>query len=70
MGGQVALVGAHLVEASCDELVQAHKGVGVEAARVCVVLGSGVEGYPFVHQLLGGQWPLLIVGPSLNPNPV
>ena len=21
-------------------------------------------------QLLGGQWPLLIVGPSLNPNPV
>ena len=49
MGGQVALVGAHLVEASCDELIQAHERVGVEATWVCVVLGSGVEGCPFVQ---------------------
>ena len=42
-------MGAHLMKASRDELVQAHKGVGVEAARVRVVIGGGVEGVPFFH---------------------
>ena len=41
MGGQVALVGAHLVKTSSDKFVQAHEGVGVEAARVRVVVGGG-----------------------------
>ena len=34
-------MGAHLMKASCDELVQAHKGVGGETARVFVVVGGG-----------------------------
>ena len=41
VGGQVALVGAHLVKASCDKLVEAHERVRVEAARVCVVVRGG-----------------------------
>ena len=46
VGGEVALVGAHLMKASCDELVQANKGVGVEAAGIRVVLGGGGGGSP------------------------
>ena len=46
MGGKVALVGAHLMKASRDELLQAHEGVGVEAAGVRVVLGGGGGGSP------------------------
>ena len=42
-------MGAHLVEASSDELIEAHKRVGVEAARVFVVVGRGVEGFPLLH---------------------
>ena len=49
VGGKVALVGAHLMKASCDELVQAHEGVGVEATGVRVVFGGGVEEVPFTH---------------------
>ena len=49
MGGKVAFVGTHLMKASRDELVQAHKGVGVEATRVCVVFGGGMERVPFTH---------------------
>ena len=49
VGSQIALVGTHLMEASCNELVQAHKGVGVEAAGVRVVVGGGVEGVPLAH---------------------
>ena len=44
VGGEVALVGTHLVKASRNELVQAHKGVGIETAMVRVVVGGGVEG--------------------------
>ena len=56
VGGKVALVGPHLMEASCNELVQAHKGVGVEAAGVSVVVGGGVEGVPFTyHEELGAD---------------
>ena len=49
VGGKVAPAGTHLMKASCNELVQAHKGVGVEAAGVRVVVGGGVEGVPFTH---------------------
>ena len=49
VGGKVALVGAHLMKASCDKLVQADEGMGVEAAGVRLVLGGGVEGVPFTH---------------------
>ena len=34
---------------SCNELVQTHKGVGVETTGVRVVFGGGVEGVPFTH---------------------
>ena len=54
MGGQVALVGAHLIEASSDELVQAHKRVGVEAARVFVVVGGG--GWRAFHSSIIRSW--------------
>ena len=50
MGGQLARVGAHLMKASRDELIQANAGVGVEAAGVRVVFGGGVEGVPITHQ--------------------
>ena len=43
VGGQVALVGAHLMKASRNEFVQAQERVGGEAARVLVVFGGGVE---------------------------
>ena len=45
-GGKVALVGTHRMEASCDELVQAHERVGVEAAGVHIVFGGGGGGSP------------------------
>ena len=34
-------MGAHLVETSCDKLIQPHEGVRVEAAGVCIVVGGG-----------------------------
>ena len=48
VGGQVALVSAHLVETAYDELVQAHEGVGVQVTGVRVVVAGGVEGVPLV----------------------
>ena len=42
-------MGAHLMEASRDELIQAHERVGGEAAGVLVIVGGGVEGVPFLH---------------------
>ena len=54
VGGQVAFVGAHLMKASCDELVQAHERVGGVTAGVFVVIGWWVEGGPFLyHEALG-----------------
>ena len=46
MGGYLAFVGAHLMKASCDELIQAHERVGGEAAGVLVVVGRGGGGSP------------------------
>ena len=49
-------MGAHLVEASCDKLVQAHERMGFEATGVRVVVGGGVEGVPFIsHEELGAD---------------
>ena len=35
---QIALTGSHLMDAACNELVQAHEGVGGEAGWVGIVL--------------------------------
>ena len=54
-------MGAHLMEASRDELVQAHKRVGGEAAGVVVVVGGGVKGVPLLHhEELGADFQGLV----------
>ena len=50
VGGQVAFMGAHLVKAPCDELVQVHKGVGIQTAGVRIVVRGGVEEVPLIQQ--------------------
>ena len=46
VGGKIAFVGAHLVEASCNKLLQAHEWVRVMAAGEDIVVGGWVEGVP------------------------
>ena len=51
VSGKVTFVSAHLVYSSCDKLIQANERMRVEASRVCVVVGRGVEGVPFAQHL-------------------
>ena len=57
VGGEVARVGAHLVEAASDKLVKAHEGVGIEPVGVPIVVGGRVERVPFFqHKELGANF--------------
>ena len=61
VGGKVALVGTHLVEAASDKLVKAHERVGLEPVRVPVVVGGRVERVPyFQHKELGADFQGLV----------
>ena len=56
VGGKVALVGAHVVEAASDKLVEAHERVGVEPVGEPVVGRGRVERVPFFqHKELGAD---------------
>ena len=46
VGGQVAFAGSHLVEPSCSELAQAHKGPWVQGGEVVVVPWRREEAWP------------------------
>ena len=61
VGGKVALVGAHLVEAAGDKLVKAHERVGLEPVGVPIVVGGRVERVPFFqHKELGADFQGLV----------
>ena len=61
VGGKVAFVGAHVVEAASDKLVKAHERVGIEPVGLPIVVGGRVERVPFFqHKELGADFQGLV----------
>ena len=55
--GQVVFAGSHLMDAACDEFVEAHEGVRGKAMRVGVIVSGREVFRPSVQQLLPGSSP-------------
>jgi len=50
VGGQVAFSGSHLVDPSCNELAQAHKGPLVQGGEVVVIPWCREEAWPLCKE--------------------
>ena len=50
VGGEVTLLGPHLMDTACRELAQVYEGVRTQGKRVCVVCCGGGLRLPFFPQ--------------------